>query len=218
MIDEHSQPTEPLPPLDPLAPLVLPATLLYPASPGDVDILANGPTLPTAQPAVPVAVPPDPYDATTATPSGTQWQPHQVFTQPAPAYPYQPVPPQPAQQPAWLQPMVGQQLMPTANNISRTIPVPLLVGLCFVAIQLILVARLVTLFIPNGTVYTWSAPLIALGDLCAEPFFALIQQATLPAPTNTAVAVLLAIFAYGVISRMLVRLLKLLFRRKAPIV
>ena len=225
MVDEHSQPTEPLPPLDPLASLILPATPLYPVSPSGVDVIANTPTLPIGQPAIPVAVPPGPYDATSATPSGAQWQPYQAFSPspsyaaPAQVYPYLPVAPQQMpqpQEPTWLQPKVGQQLTPVVSSISgisRTIPVPLLVGLGFVAIQLILVARLVVLFVPNGTVYTWSATIIALGDLCAEPFFVLIQQATLPNPVNTAVATLLAIFAYGIISRMLVRLLKLLLRR-----
>ena len=233
LVDEHSQPTEPLPPLDPLAPLVLPATPLYPTSPSNIDVLVNTPTLPTGQPAIPVAVPPDPYDATASTASGAQWQAYQPYPSsspsyatatPAQVYPYPPVPSQQAQQPhepTWLQPKVGQQLTPVARSISsmsRALPVPLLVGLCFVAIQLILVARLVVLFIPNSTMYTWSATIIAFGDLCAEPFFALIQQAALPSPVNTAVATLMAIIAYGIISRMLVRLLKLLLRRRAQTV
>lgn len=226
IIDEHSQPTEPLPPLDPLASLVLPATPLYPSSSANIDVIANTPTLPTGQPPVPATVPPDPYDAMAATSGRAQWQPYQAFSPyaaPAQVYPYLPVPPSQAQplqeqEPTWLQPKVGQQLMPVAKSISRNIPVPLLVGLCFVAIQLILVARLVVLFLPNGTMYTWSATIIALGDLCAEPFFALIQQTALPPAVNTAVATLLAIFAYGIISRMLVRLLKLLLPRKTQIV
>jgi hypothetical protein len=220
VIDEHSLPTEPLPPLDPQAPLVLPAMPQYPAQAGDVVDVTNVPTLPSAQPVGSSAIAaPSPGMATPVS-SGGQWPPYQFPTIPSPASvvptpPYPAVPPQiPQQDPTWLQPNVGQRLTNMRQSSSRSIPIPLIVGLCFVTIQLLLVARLIVLFLPGGTTSAWSATIIALGDLCAEPCFALIQQAGLPAPVNVAVAVLLAIFGYGILSRMLVRLLKILLHRQ----
>ena len=222
VIDEHSLPTEPLPPLDPQTPLVLPATPQYPAQAGDVADVTNVPTLPTAQPVGPSAIAAPSPGAATPVSSGGQWPPYQFPSIPSPSpasvapMPVYPAVPQqiPQQDPTWLQPNVGQRLADMTQSGSRNIPIPLIVGLCFVTIQLLLVARLIILFLPGGTTSAWSATIIALGDLCAEPCFALIQQAGLPAPVNVTVAVLLAIFGYGILSRMLVRLLKILLHRQ----
>lgn len=95
---------------------------------------------------------------------------------------------------------------------SRRSPVPIVVGIVFVCVQVVLLARVVLMLFGVDSSISWTAWLYVLSGGFAWPFKLLIER--LPVPAQIApevvsyVSPLLAILVYGFLSRIMVRFLK----------
>jgi hypothetical protein len=183
--DEHNQPTEPMP------------CIVPPSS------------SPTASPADAVHIPvPQPYERPfpNAFPGSVKRPPENL------AYPYLP----PASG-------VREQDRPPGGAIPtspggsfqsrpRRSPLPILVGIFFIAVQLLLFARLVLKIIDKPGNVAWVDIIYNTSNVFILPFQLLLQNIALPRIITSTVEVytLLAILAYWLLSRILVRLLKAL--------
>jgi len=100
------------------------------------------------------------------------------------------------------------------GNAARTrrSPIPRLVGLCFVVIQLLLLAHFVLKLINVPADVFWAGVVYETGDIFLLPFQFITQKIPLSIPANLEVLALLAIVVYGLLSRLLVHLLKALLR------
>ena len=100
---------------------------------------------------------------------------------------------------------------------ARTNPtfIPLFVGIFFVAVQLLLLVRFALKLLDlrglNGSV-PWVALIYAVSNLFVLPFRLILHNISLPIPTSLELYTLLAILAYGLLSRILVRVLKAILR------
>jgi hypothetical protein len=100
----------------------------------------------------------------------------------------------------------------------RRSSIPLIVGVFFVAVQLLLLVRVILLLfgIPGSTM--WVALLYALSALFALPFRLLLEHVSLPvligAELTNYLASLLAVLVYGLLARILVRFLKALLHSR----
>lgn len=185
-IDEHDLPTEPLPEISDLA------------LPGEETIPAPAPQ---KQPI----------------PSGRGAPPQR------PQYPQQP---QGGQVYPYLPPMAGGQadedeqsvrnsffpaLLPVAvRGLVLRIPIPRCVGLFFVIVQLLLLVRFVLKMINLPDDGVWVSAVYTLSSVWVLPFRLFIQPlAFLP---TVEIYTLLAVLVYGLVSRLLVRLLKVLMQ------
>lgn len=189
VFDEHSEPTEPLPPL------VLP---LVPSPVADEG----------TQPLAPSAIPTAP--GFTTLPGMNNPSLASPYSPPVQQYPY--LPQNPTTQ-------KGQKL-----PVDVTPPkqpgklIPLSVGMCFVIVQLLLVLRLaqqaISIFSPN----TWLNTVQGVSDLFVLPFYWLLQTLFPSLSLNTwfytSLAIVLAIIVYGLLSRLLVHLLKIFLARR----
>jgi hypothetical protein len=189
-IDEHDLPTEPVP---------------YPfvaAQPGTNTIPAT--------PQQPITLGPFPQSQSYAAPPNAP-----KFD----VYPY--LPPVAPQQPqsAPQQPIDARR-SPVQQSSRSFYPgfIPVGVGLFFICIQMLLLLRFVLrlLDIAQGT--DWVNTIYALCDIALLPFQALLPPLQLPAILNARVEpyTLLAIFIYGMLSRILVHILKVLLRTSQP--
>src|SRR5581483_3202453 len=183
-IDEHDLPTEPLPEVPDFA-SPAEATVPVPQPPGS----------PFPQQRVQGQQPPYPQ---------------------YPQYPY--VPPVPGEQTdSGTQPVRGSSLAyPTLlplvlRGLLLRIPIPLCVGLFFVFVQLLLLVRFILRMINLPADGAWVGAIYAISSVFVLPFAAFFPQVTLSF-TTIEVYTLLAILIYGLISRLLVRLLKLVFK------
>jgi hypothetical protein len=183
--DEHNQPTEPMP-------------LIVPPS-----------SSPTASPTDAIDIPvPQPYERPfpNALP-GSANRPPETF-----AYPY--LPPAPG---------FGKQDRPPGGAIPtspgntfrshpRRSPLPILVGIFFIAVQLLLLVRLVLKIIGKPDNVAWVDIIYNTSNAFILPFRLLAQNIALPRiiTSTEEVYTLLAILAYWLLSRILVRLLKAL--------
>lgn len=100
---------------------------------------------------------------------------------------------------------------------TRTNPtfIPSFVGAFFVALQLLLLVRFaLKLLEPYGLIGSvpWVALIYAVSNLFVLPFRPILHYISLPIPTSLELYTLLAILAYGLLSRILVRLLKAILR------
>jgi hypothetical protein len=92
----------------------------------------------------------------------------------------------------------------------RRSPLPIFVGMFFIAVQLLLLARFVLKLIhwPGST--TWAGTIYSVSNVFVLPFHLLLQNVALPAIFLNTIEIytLLAILTYWLLSRILVRLLK----------
>jgi hypothetical protein len=182
-IDEHNQPTEPINfPVAPVSPYAVPTAT------SDNPPTQPAPTLPfSPQPTVPQA----PLIG---------------------AYPYLP----PPMRQGGYDGYAGNAFVPPGGSASASTKrrhiVPVLVGLCFVVIQLALLARFVLTIVPQWNGIAWVSVFYSVSALFIWPVQAVLQQFALP--LSVEIATLLAILAYGLISRILVRCLKLILRSR----
>lgn len=99
----------------------------------------------------------------------------------------------------------------------RRSPVPGLVGLGFMLVQLVLFARVVCLLLGVTATTLWWRVLFLVSDVCVEPVRWLattINVAPLAGTQSlTYLEFLLAILAYGIVARILVGMLKFVLRR-----
>jgi len=190
-IDEHDLPTEPVPFFIP---------------PPQMD------TIPAPPPQQPITL--GPFQQPPLFPS----------SQVSPSIPMPDVYPYRAPQP--LQPSMEPQQPIGAKTPPQSVPqspfyaslIPLSIGLCFVCIQMLLLARFVLRLFEITGVASWVNTIYALCDIFLLPFQALLPPLQLPALISTRVELytLLAVLVYGIISRIIVRLLKILLRTRQP--
>lgn len=189
VFDEHSEPTEPLPPL------VLPKVPLT---------IADEETQPLAPPIMPTA------PALVVLPPVKAPLPLSPNAPPVQQYPYEP-PNSTTQK--------GEKLPVEATPPRRQSKlIPLSVGMCFVIVQLLLVLRLVQQIISGFLPNTWLNTVQGVSDLFVLPFYVLLQKLlpslSLNAWLYTVLAIVLAIIVYGLVSRLIVHLLKILLARR----
>lgn len=101
---------------------------------------------------------------------------------------------------------------PVSPPQSRRSPVPLVVGIMFVCVQVVLLARVVLMLFGVDSSISWTAWLYVLSGGFAWPFKLLVERFPVPAQIApeviSYVSPLLAILVYGFVSRILVRFLK----------
>jgi len=95
---------------------------------------------------------------------------------------------------------------------TRPSATPALVGLFFVAVQLLLLVRFALVIIHEPGSILWVQLVFGLSTLFIWPFRALVERMSLPFPVWPEIYTLLAILLYGMISRILVRFLKAILR------
>jgi hypothetical protein len=145
--------------------------------------------------------------------------PNRPFSPPSPqapligAYPY--LPPTPTRQGGY-DGYAGNAPVPPGGsapaNTKRRRVFPVLVGLFFVGIQLVLLARFVLTIATQWNDIAWVSIFYSVTALLIWPVQALLQQFSLP--LSVEISTLLAILAYGLLSRILVRCLKLILRSR----
>jgi hypothetical protein len=192
-IDEHYLPTEPM------------ARVVF--SPD-----AYG--APTIDEPIPVPQPQErPFPA-----QGSARLPNYYERGPASVYPY--LPPAPAiskrHRPAGgVAPFsAGPERWPEPQVKRRNSALPVLVGWFFVLVQLLLLVRFALSLIGVSRDIGWVDVIYVISNIFVLPFRLLLQSITLPIPISIEVYTVLAILAYGLLSRLLVRLLKLSPRRR----
>jgi hypothetical protein len=143
--------------------------------------------------------------------------PQQVSAQPPliGAYPFLPPVPTKKDKKAPL----GRSLAPSQSQIDSISPAgsqklrkvfPALVGLCFVAVQLLLLASFVLKVVGLWNNTLWVNVLYLISDVFIWPLQALVHLLPAPFSIPSQIVALLAILLYGIISRIVVRCLKLL--------
>ena len=182
-IDEHDEPTEPLPLVDTL-----------PIAPPQ-----QGLTLPAPPPAN-QAAPKQPGQAVPAKPSSQQ------------PYPYVPPPPATQQGPAQEN---GEKIK--SGGAGKQTPgrrslKPLLPGFFFITVQILLLMRFFLKITGLMADQWWVGVVMGVSEVFVSPFRALLLQVSLQLPAQVEVYTLLAVIVYGLISRLLVRLLKIILR------
>ncbi len=92
--------------------------------------------------------------------------------------------------------------------------IPIGIGLCFVCIQMLLLTRFVLRLLEIAEGPAWVNTVYALCDIVLLPFQALLPPLQLPEILNARVEpyTLLAVLIYGILSRIIVHLLKILLR------
>ena len=98
------------------------------------------------------------------------------------------------------------------RRTARRSPVPTLVGLFFVVIQLLLLARFVMRGINLPADTWWVESLYALSNVFLLPFQAFLPPLPAAIPANVELYTLLALLVYSLLSRLLVHMLKILLR------
>ncbi len=197
-IDEHDEPTEPI---------------------RRADVDAFVPTIPNT------ILPPDEEDVPSPKTS-TQPFPHQYVQQPAsiqgssqhmqpfvPSYPVLPAKPSfsgenvPVAQPEAVNRMSQQKR--ARRNI-----VPLTVGMCFIAIQTLLLFRFLLKLLSISSDNAWVGAVYEVSNVFVLPFRVVFLQLAIPLLFTVELYTLLAILAYGIVSRILVHTLKALFKAR----
>lgn len=211
VIDEHNQPTEPI------ARLVLPAytpPTNQPNLPSDEPTISTLPVQPLPQaPMIQHQAPVLPGAAQPQQPQYLQQpvQPIQAYNPnnpPVAASPYADVPALPvlpAQPQGVAVPQKGHEKQARPRQ-------PIYVGLFFVVVQFLLLARfgIGLLSLPADNV--WRDIIYTFSDVFLLPFTLLFRQVTLPIPIGSELYPLIAVLVYGIISRIFVRLLKTVLR------
>jgi len=135
------------------------------------------------------------------------------------AYPF--LPPAPARKDE--KAPIGRSLAPSQSQIDRISTsgsqklrkvFPALVGLCFVAVQLLLLASFVLKVVGLWNNTLWTNVLYLISDVFIWPWQALVHLLPTPFSIPAQIVTLLAILLYGVISRIVVRCLKLLLHTR----
>jgi len=211
-MDEHNQPTEPVPhypdpalptlpgPDSPYQSLVLPAPQQQ-EQPFPQQYVGNVLPPQSYQPQYIPGAPPVLYAPMPALPFGKKKGRRQRGqpTQPGGLVaPIAPVSMSPAPAPA------GRR----QRGMARKSPIPALIGLFFVFVQLVLVTRFVLKIVNPPQTTVWIDIIYALSSLFLLPALALMQQVKLPFTVGIELYTLPAILLYGVFSRILVKILR----------
>ena len=155
------------------------------------------------------------HDQPTEPMSAIILSPHPPETPPPQVYPV--LPPSPLRsrngRPAGGAPLPGAQIEPVYPRRSS---VPLMVGVFFVAVQLVLLVRVILLLF-GVTGSTILVELVyAVSSVFAWPFRFILEQLSLPVGAELIgyLAALLGVLVYGFIARILVRFLKALLHSR----
>lgn len=115
----------------------------------------------------------------------------------------------------WMQPgdgqngaLAGQAGGQRQDSVLRAFPI--LVGSCFVSLQFLLLIRFVLKLFDVMTNQGWVGGIYGITDLFVVPFALLWQQIAPNTPAQIEVYTLVAVLGYGIISRIVVRSLKLI--------
>lgn len=190
-LSDYDEPTEPLEPVFP------PSYLADPASAGT---FAGAATVPAAQP----------Y----AQPFPAEVQPVYPYLQPSTRAVYPVLPEAPRQKYYGSPPGGAPATYQPRHTRQRHSPLPGLVGLFFLLVQLVLLARGVFMLLNVQNTTLWLTLLFAAGDLFVQPIRWLAANINLSVLAGTQLLLylefLVAVLAYGIFSRLLVRLLRAL--------
>ena len=104
--------------------------------------------------------------------------------------------------------------IPTSGNQKLRKVFPALVGLCFVVVQLLLLASFVLKVVGLWNNTLWVNVLYLVSDIFIWPLQALVHLLPAPFSIPSQIVVLLAILFYGMISRIVVHCLKLLLHMR----
>ncbi len=197
-IDEHDEPTEPI-------------------RRANVDAFV---------PTIPNTVLPSDEEDVPAPKTSTQPFPHHYVQQPssiqgssqymqpfAPSYPVLPAKPSfsgedvPMAQPEAVNHQAQQK------RAHRNI-VPLAVGMCFIAVQMLLLFRFLLKLLSIFSDNAWVGAVYEVSNVFVLPFRALFLQLAIPQLFTVELYTLLAILAYGIVSRILVHTLKAVFKSR----
>ena len=166
------------------------------------------------EPLLPVV--PSPFSPT-APPSNSMFLPAPQQGHSPQDYPY--LPPAPVAS-GWGRPAGGMApIAPTRpqtppSSVPRRKALPILVGLFFVAVQLLLLARFVLKSMSWPASTAWVGMIYDVSNVFVLPFHLLAQQIALPTAIPMEVFTLLAVPAYWLLSRFLVHLLKAILRSR----
>jgi len=134
-----------------------------------------------------------------------------------PAVPVYPVlPPAPPIQQGHRPAGSAAAVQPQKSTGSTQSPFPLFVGIFFVAVQFLLLINFIARLISLPSYQQWLGVIYGISSIFLLPFRLLFEHVTLPFSLTIGVEVytLLAILVYGLLSRLLVRLLKVLLRSR----
>ncbi len=195
-IDEHDEPTEPI---------------------RQVDIAAFVPTIPAssfAEEDVPSA-----KSATQPFPQHYVQPPAQSSAHHLPppnVYPYLPARKEDfqANRPAGGAAPVQSTPVPVSIQARKGRMIPIAVGMCFVAVQALLLLRFVFKLLAFSSDISWVAAVYGVSNIFILPFRVLFLQFSIPLFGTIELYTLLAILVYGVVSRIVVRILKLFFKTR----
>ncbi|QBD78282.1 hypothetical protein EPA93_20680 [Ktedonosporobacter rubrisoli] len=109
-------------------------------------------------------------------------------------------------------PSGNRAAQPFSSSRARYRYIPTLVGLFFVVVQLLLVTRLILKILSISDREFWVSLVYVLSSLFVQPLILLINQLHLSFSLGIEVYTLFAIIAYALLSRILVRLLKICFQ------
>jgi hypothetical protein len=223
-MDEHNQPTEPVPHFpDPALP-----TLPGAGFPSQADLIPapQQQEQPFPQQYVGNVLPPQPYQPQPYMGNVLPPQSYQPQYIPgAPPVPYAPMPAplfgrRKGRRQRWRpeQPVAPIASVPTSpapapvgrrqRRMARKSPIPALIGLFFVFVQLVLVARFVLKIVNPPQTTVWIDITYALSSFFLLPALALMQQVKLPFSVGIELYTLPAILLYSVFSRILVKILR----------
>jgi len=155
----------------------------------------------------------------------TQPFPHQYVQQPPVTpnvpdngngvYPY--LPPKPAMQggkrPAGGVPVQAGSVPEQGRKVRRKF-IPIVAGLCFVAVQMLLLLRFMLKLLQLSSDSSWVGAIYAISNVFVLPFRILFLQFAVPLFGTAEVYTLLAVLIYGIISRIVVRCLKILLKTR----
>ena len=191
-VDEHNQPTEPMMPV-----FLPPSATVAGGTPTNADDVLS---LPAPQP----HERPFPYQAISnnATPHRSQQPAGPVINNGGRQSPGD-VPP--------AQPIAAGNPVQTTGPSPRRSSWPLSVGLFFVTVQLLLLVRFVLKLFALAESTAWIGLIYTISGIFVLPFRLLLQN-ILPFSQVLEIYTLLAILVYGLLSRLLVRLLKAVLR------
>jgi len=106
----------------------------------------------------------------------------------------------------------GPASVPEQRRKERQKFIPVTVGLCFVAIQMLLLVRFIFKLLQLSSDSSWIGAIYAVSNVFVLPFRILFLQFAVPLFGAAEVYTLLAVLIYGIISRIVVRCLKILLK------
>ncbi len=143
--------------------------------------------------------------------------PHQ-YVQPASSLPVYPV--LPANQNISPQNTPNVSVQPEAANSSapqkrvRGKMIPLTIGMCFVAIQTLLLFRFLLKIVNVSSDNIWVGGIYGVSNVFVLPFRVLFLQLAIPQFFTVELYTLLAVLVYGIVSRIIVHVLKVFFKTR----